>query len=589
MISKNRLESIIIKFLSAWLIASMYIACMYPSTFLSLSVVGEINPIVFGLIMLGAAGLLFLLEWLHKDCWIGIKFFLFLVIAYAAMIVYMNNSLYIAIGVSVLVILTFRYFINKYEEDFSKIKIGKKTAISILIIFIILWLVFVIGLTVLRYIVFRTPCFDFGIFSQMFYYMKEYFTPMTTCERGELLSHFKVHMSPSFYLLLPIYLIFPYQITLIVIQAVFLVSGVIPIYLLCKQKKFSIGIILAIMLVYILFPATAGGCFYDFHENKLLLPIILWLFYFIEKKKNVGIIILTILTLLVKEDAAIYVACIGLYLILRKKEIKKGIIMFVVSVIYFFGVIYYLENFGDGAMLGRYANYMTNNGGLLDMIGTIIKNPAYLVTQVFTKEKMEFLVWMFVPIMGIIFKTKRYADYILIIPLLVINLMSNNPYQHSIYYQYTYGVTAILFYLVIENVEQLIENRRNIVTTKKQLVYMCIASALLFISALSGKLYYLDEYNANKDDFKLMREILDEIPEEASVEASTFLVSYLSQRNVIYRMGDTEIECDYIIFDLRYKEEQEKYAEQKVSIEFLNYSEIINYDNLIAVFYKRDA
>ena len=44
-----------------------------------------------------------------------------------------------------------------------------------------------------------TSCFDFGIFSQMFYYMKESGLPLVTCERDRLLSHFAVHFSPIYY------------------------------------------------------------------------------------------------------------------------------------------------------------------------------------------------------------------------------------------------------------------------------------------------------------------------------------------------------------------------------------------------------
>ena len=72
-----------------------------------------------------------------------------------------------------------------------------------------LWLAFVIGGTVCRYLLNWSSTFDFGIFSQMYYYMKETFLPLTTCERDGLLSHFAVHMSPAYYLFLPIYWLFP--------------------------------------------------------------------------------------------------------------------------------------------------------------------------------------------------------------------------------------------------------------------------------------------------------------------------------------------------------------------------------------------
>ena len=50
--------------------------------------------------------------------------------------------------------------------------------------------------TVIRYLTYSSPL-DFGIFSQMFYYMKHTFTMKTTCERDMLMSHMKVHISPA--------------------------------------------------------------------------------------------------------------------------------------------------------------------------------------------------------------------------------------------------------------------------------------------------------------------------------------------------------------------------------------------------------
>ena len=57
---------------------------------------------------------------------------------------------------------------------------------------------FVSAWTVGRVMSFCTPTFDFGIFAQMFYNMKETGLPLTTVERDGLLSHCAVHMSPIY-------------------------------------------------------------------------------------------------------------------------------------------------------------------------------------------------------------------------------------------------------------------------------------------------------------------------------------------------------------------------------------------------------
>ncbi|MCM1054588.1 MAG: DUF2079 domain-containing protein [Bacteroides sp.] len=105
----------------------------------------------------------------------------------------------------------------------------------------------------LRYKNHWTPCYDFGIFAQMFYYMKETGRALVTCERDGLLSHFAVHFSPIFYLLLPIYLIFPSPVTLLLGQCAVTASGIVPLMKICGNHKLSPFSSLAFAAVYVLY------------------------------------------------------------------------------------------------------------------------------------------------------------------------------------------------------------------------------------------------------------------------------------------------------------------------------------------------
>ena len=80
------------------------------------------------------------------------------------------------------------------------------------------WFSFTAVMTVLRYRLNYASAYDFGIFSQMYYYMDKGLSPLTTCERDGLLSHFAVHLSPVFYVLLPFYKLVPRPETLLVLH-----------------------------------------------------------------------------------------------------------------------------------------------------------------------------------------------------------------------------------------------------------------------------------------------------------------------------------------------------------------------------------
>ena len=110
---------------------------------------------------------------------------------------------------------------------------------------------FVSAVTVLRYLTYSSPNYDFGLFCNMFHYMKETGLPLVTSERNGLLSHFAVHFSPILYLLVPFAFIFDTLTVLVFAQILLVFAGVFPIFLICRQVKLSNAKSAIMSLLYI--------------------------------------------------------------------------------------------------------------------------------------------------------------------------------------------------------------------------------------------------------------------------------------------------------------------------------------------------
>lgn len=489
-------------------------------------------------------------------------FFVLSIFMFGFISVLSAKDLYYAVTIIFFSLIGIFYVLNKFPYFLQKFNMSKKQMNKILIFIAVILILYLGSLLVLRYFLFRCATFDFGIFSQMYYYMKETGLPMTTCERDIYLSHFAVHFSPIYYILLPFYIIFPHPITLIVLQLLIVMSGAIPIYLICRNKKMTNFITFGLVVIYLLYPTMSGGLFYDFHENKFLPAMLLWLIYFLENnklsciKKNIGIVIFTLLSLMIKEDSAIYVACIGLFFLVYKTESKekvRGAYIFIGAVVYFFVVFYCLGKFGQGTFIGRYDNLMVSvEDGLFGMISNMIKNPAYVFKQLLTAKKLEFILWTMLPVMFVPIMVKKVSMYILLIPYLVINLLTDYSYQYNIGFQYTYGSCTLLIYMTILWFEG-----KETVKKKIYIIGMLVATLFLTTSSLSRKnIYYTqfeEEYEINKEIF----ELLYSIPEEVSVRASTMFVTPISQRREVYR-NESNVETDYVVFDMRSSEERTK-------------------------------
>lgn len=422
-----------------------------------------------------------------------------------------------------------------------------------------------------------TPCYDFGIFAQMFHYMKETGLPLVTCERDGLLSHFAVHFSPIFYLLLPFYLIFPSPMTLMVGQCLAAATGIVPLIKICGNHGLSSLSSLIFSLCYILYPAFTGGCLYYLHENNFLAPLILWLIYFLEKDRAAFVMIFGLLTLMIKEDAAVYTAIVALYFIFAHKNYKCSISLFMVSIVYFIGVTNYLAMCGDGVMTGRYGNYIYDEGGLFSVIKAAVQNPLYVVQQAVTEKKIKYILQMLVPLMFMPFCTKKGERLILLLPFILVNIMTNYVYQYDIFYQYGFGSGAILLYLSVINYGDMGEKR------KKLLICGVLSSLVIFAGTYGDRLNYGKYYG----DTVYHRETIDYaiglVPKDASVACGTFILPNMWDRDTLYQLETTENETEYYVLDLR--RENDKYCVE----DFMGgeYEEVFFEEGVVAVYRRK--
>ena len=411
----------------------------------------------------------------------------------------------------------------------------------IILILSVLFVLFVSAWTVGRIYCFQSPTFDMGIFSQMFYFMKESGVPMTTVERDGLLSHFAVHVSPIYYLLLPFYILCPTPAALQVLQALVLVSAVIPLIKLARLHGLSGGYQTCIAAMLLLYPAYSGGTGYDFHENCFLAPLILWTPYGFDSQNSVLTVISALLTLTVKEDAAVYTAVIALYFIVKtllkpkeknRRTLITAMILLLLSIGWFLAVTTYLTKHGDGVMTYRYRNFMYGEStSLLTVIKAVILHPMKVLYECADAQKFPFIGMTLLPLLGMPLLTRRYERYILLIPYVLVNLMPDYVYQHDIFFQYTFGSAALLFYLTVINLADMQRNRMRIIAVAAAAAVSALCFGLIIIpKGISYPVRAIQYY----DYYQNIRDTLHLIPDDASVTASTFYTTSLSKRKILY-------------------------------------------------------
>ena len=421
--------------------------------------------------------------------------------------------------------------------------------------------------TVLRYKSYLNSTFDFGIFTQMYENMRQTGSVATTLERNRLLSHFGVHFSPIYYIALPIYFIFPSPVTVQLIQALMIALPVIPIVLIAREYRLSNWMTVGFTLLYALYPATSGGAVYDMHENCFLTFFLLMTIWAAEKKKTYIMILMMLFAFFVKEDAAIYVLVLGTFYLLSRKDKKRGLILMVCAAVYFLIAISVVNSYGLGIMDNRFSNlYFDADGGLSQVFKSIIANPGYVIAQMITNssadsvEKIAYFILMFGPMATVIFTTgKKYTRYILLSPLIIINIFTTYVYMHDINFQYNFGVIALIMYLAIMNMAD--------VKAEKAKTYVSIAvlcAGIMFVGNQFPKMpNYYKTYTENKSTYEKIDKALELVPTNASVCTSGFFTPHLSKNLVLYDQNHLEqpVYTDYLVVDERFDNEKEKFNE----------------------------
>lgn len=416
---------------------------------------------------------------------------------------------------------------------------------------------FIACVTIFRYLSFKAPGYDFGLFAQMFEQMNQTGSPITSYERDGLLSHFAVHISPVFYLMLPVYKLFPYPEILQLLQALIAAAGLFPLMKLTALMNMKESHRILLATAYCFYPALSGSCFYDLHENCFLTVFLLFLFWAMEADSWTGILISTILVCSIKEDAPLYAISTGLYYLFSNRRRLKGIITIFLSGTWMATALWYLGQYGEGSMTYRFSNLLyQSDGSMFDVLKTIIICPAYALMQCFQADRLPYLAVLLIPLVFLPLYRLKISELLLCIPIFLINLMPDYIYQHDIYFQYHFGTTAILFFLFLKHYNHVSKRWRG---------RICLLTAILSFYAFQhfnlNRLQTAEYYFSTTEEIQSLQGAIDIIPENAVVHASPFIVAHLYQWEHVYQPG-SEHEADYVILDLRYesgRELEEKY------------------------------
>lgn len=180
------------------------------------------------------------------------------------------------------------------------------------------------ALAVLRHRAFGSGRFDLGNMTQAVWSTANGDLLSVTDVHGEQISRLGSHFDPILALLAPLWLIWPSPELLLVVQAVAVAAGALPVFWLARAHLDSERTAAALAVAYLLYPPVQWLTASDFHPVSLATPLLLFAWWFLDERRLLPFALFAAAALATKEHVGLTIAAMGVWYAIRYREPRSG-------------------------------------------------------------------------------------------------------------------------------------------------------------------------------------------------------------------------------------------------------------------------
>jgi uncharacterized membrane protein len=178
--------------------------------------------------------------------------------------------------------------------------------------------------SILRHRTFGSGRFDLGNMTQAVWSTAHGDFLSVTDVRGEQISRLGSHFDPILAALAPLWFLWPDPELLLVVQAVAVAAGAIPVYWLGRKHFDAEWPAAALAVAYLAYPPVQWLTMSDFHPVALACPLLLYAWWHLDERRLWAFALLAAAAIATKEHVGLAVAAMGVWYAVRYRSPRAG-------------------------------------------------------------------------------------------------------------------------------------------------------------------------------------------------------------------------------------------------------------------------
>lgn len=363
------------------------------------------------------------------------------------------------------------------------------------------------------------------------------------------------HVEPMFVLISPVFWLWDDVRALLLLQVLFAVLGVWPLYALAR-RYLPPWPALAPVTAYLLAPPLQSALLSEFHAIPLVVPWVLWALWAVEAGRLRAFVVATALVAAVKEEAALLAAGLGLWAVWqarrwtagsadRRRWVVAGVGMALLGMVWFVVATFVIIPPYAAGVYGQersvyFQRYGALGDSLTDILGAFVTRPGLVWAILTEPARLRYLLGLLAPFGFLSLIGLEVA--LLGLPLVLANLLSAYPAQYYGEFHYSAPLVPYLAAAAVYGAGRVLRR-----STRPERRTRAAALLGLWMLAWAVGWYALMGRGPGGGRFdptpitphhRLLARFVAQIPAEAAVTATAAVHPHISHRRYAYQFPE---------------------------------------------------